>query len=204
MVENDSTLSETAVFEENYALLCNTITNTDVLPLIEDCTKEKIFTAEEEKIVAAIDIPPEKLQYLLLHISSTLKAGNTRSFYIMVKIMKKHGSKGIQTLANHIMNRLKISSEILSQICSNVHLQDDEPKGNKIIVYYYLVYLPTVNDVYYNRSSYVTRYVFIHNHVSNQLLCWTKFWLCSYICACTTVATSVIIALVIKYGSNKL
>jgi len=41
----------------------------------------------------------------------------------MVRIMEEHGGKGTQTLANHIMNRLKISPDKLSYICS------DKPKG---------------------------------------------------------------------------
>ena len=130
MVNNGSTLNEPAlaVFEENFALLCNTIT--DIYhPLMEQFIKEKVVTAEEETLVATINAPLEKLRHLLEIISSSLKADNARSFYIMVKIMETHGGKQTQTLANHIMNRLNISADELLQICSDKVLVQSEPKG---------------------------------------------------------------------------
>jgi len=48
----------------------------------------------------------------------------------MLKIMKEHGGKGTQTLADHIMNRLKISADKLSHMFSDdVQVRNDEPKG---------------------------------------------------------------------------
>ena len=44
--------------------------------------------------------------------------------------MKEHGGKLTQTLADHIMNRLKISADKLSHICSDdVQVHNDKPKG---------------------------------------------------------------------------
>ena len=123
---NGSTLSELAVFEENYALLCNTIV--DVVDLLmKYCVEEKIL--EETQIVAYTAVA-EKLKLLLLKISGCLKAGATRSFHMMLTIMREHGGKGTQILADHIMNRLKISTDRLPHICTvDTHVQNDEPKG---------------------------------------------------------------------------
>ena len=126
MIDN-ATHSELTVFEESYALLCNTIT--DVIDFMMKCfMEEKIFTPEEEKEITPTTEALEKLRLLLLKISNSLKADDTRGFHIMLKVMKEHGGKGTQTLADHMMSRLKISSEKLSHICSDaVHI--DESKG---------------------------------------------------------------------------
>ena len=129
MVGNGSTLSELAVFEENFALLCSIITDIN-LPLMEQFLKERIITAEEERQVAAITAPLEKLRHLLLIISNSLKADNARSFYIMVKVMETHGGKQTQTLANHIMNRLQVSADKLPHVfCGDTVLVQDKAKG---------------------------------------------------------------------------
>ena len=96
------------------------------------CVEENIFTSEEETQIIAYTAVVEKLQLLLLKISSCLKAGDTRSFHMMLAIMREHGGKGTQTLADHIMNlcRLKISTNQLPRVCSvDTHVQNDEPKG---------------------------------------------------------------------------
>ena len=134
MVDNGPAHSELAVFEENYALLDNTITDV-VDPLMNCCVEKNLFTDEEEKEIAAITKAPEKLQLLLPRISNSLKADNKSCFYIMLKVMKERGGKGTQTLADHIMSRLKISSDQLSHICSDdVHVQEDVPKGDNLYI----------------------------------------------------------------------
>ena len=133
VVDNGSALDELAVFEENYALLCNTIT--DVIdPLMKCCVDEKLLTTKEETQIIACTAATEKLQQLLPKISSCLKAGDTRSFHMMLAIMREHGGKETQTLADHIMNRLKISTDQFSPVCTvDTHVQSDEPKG--LLVY---------------------------------------------------------------------
>ena len=127
-----------AVFEENYALISNTVT--DIIgPLMKCCVEEKIFTAEEEREISASIEESEQLRVLLLKISDALKADNARGFYVMLKIMKEHGSKRTETLADHIMSRLKVSSnELSSHVCSDdgIHEQDDEPKGLSVVSYF--------------------------------------------------------------------
>ena len=135
MVDNSSMLSELAVFEENYPLLCNTISDiTDAL--MECCMKKKVFTTEEDKQISAITAAPEKLQLLLQKITSSLQVNDTRSFYIMLKVMKECGGNGAQTLADHIMSRLKISTDKLLNICSDdMHVKNDEPKGLSLLCF---------------------------------------------------------------------
>jgi len=128
-IVNDLELSELTVFEENYALLCNIITDVND-PLIKCFIGEKFLTTEEERQIATVNAASEKLRLLLPKISTLLQTNNIRGFYIMLKIMKEHGGKTTQTLADHIMNRLKISPDKLSHICSNdVQVHNDEPKG---------------------------------------------------------------------------
>ena len=122
---DDAELSELAVFEENYALLCNTITDI-VEPLIKCFVEVELLTIKEENQISAVTIMLEKLRLLLIKISSLLKADNTRGFYIMLKIMKEQGCKGTQNLADYIMYKLKISADKLSYTCG-----DDEPEGPK-------------------------------------------------------------------------
>ena len=139
VADNGSVLDELAVFEENYALLCNMIA--DVIdPLMKYCVEEKLLTIEEETQIIAYTAAAEKLQRLLPKISSCLKAGNTRSFHVMLRIMKEHGGKGTQTLADHIINRLKISTDQLSHVCTvDTYVKNDQPKG--LLIYWHFCVL---------------------------------------------------------------
>ena len=132
---NGSTLSELAVFEESYALLYNIIA--DVIdPLMKCCVEEKVLTSEEKAQIVAHTAVAEKLKLLLLKISSSLKAGDTRSFHMMLTVMRGHGGKGTQTLADHIMKRLNISTEQLSHVCTvDTTVQYDGPKGLSVLNY---------------------------------------------------------------------
>ena len=129
MADNDSILDELAVFEENYALLYNIITDI-VDPLMKCFVEEKLLSIEEDAQISASTA--EKLRQLLLKISSCLKAGDTRSFHMMLAIMREQGGKETQTLADHMMDRLKVSTDKLPHVCSNdLHhvLQNDKQKG---------------------------------------------------------------------------
>ena len=130
---NGSTLSDLAVFEENYALLCNTIA--DVIdPLMKCYVEEKVLTTEEKAHIVAHTVVAEKLKLLLLKISSSLKAGDTRVFYLMLTIMREHGGKGTQTLADHIINRLKISTDQLPHVyIADTLVQYDRSKDLSVL-----------------------------------------------------------------------
>ena len=117
----DAELSMQTLIKENYALLCNTIT--DIIdPLMNYFAKEKTFTVKEEKQITEAS---EKVRLLL---STLLESGDKRGIYIMLNIMKEYGGKGTQNLADHIMNRVKISSNDLLQVIedSKGYIQ---PKG---------------------------------------------------------------------------
>ena len=132
---NGSALSELAVFEESYALLCNIIT--DIIdPLMKCCVEEKVLTSEEKAHIVAHTAVAEKLKLLLLKISNSLKAGDTRVFHMMLTTMRERGGKGTQTLADHIMNRLNISTDQLSHVCTvDTTVQYDGPKGLSVLNY---------------------------------------------------------------------
>ena len=124
--KSDDGLDEPAVFRENYALLCNTITDI-VDPLIKCFEEESVF---EQKQLTNIISASDKIRILLLNISSSLNASSTKGFYMMLKIMKEQGGKVTQTLACHIMSRLKVSADKSCHSCSDgANVQDDELKS---------------------------------------------------------------------------
>ena len=92
--------------------------------------EHQLVAIEEKQEITTINEAPERLRLLLSKIYDSLKANNTICFYAMLKIMKEHGGKGIQTLTNHIMNGLKISVDKLSQImCDINHVENNGPNG---------------------------------------------------------------------------
>ena len=117
------------MFEESYGLL--RITITDIIdPVVKCFVDRKHLTVEEEEQITAITTASEKIESLLTIISSSLKDGNSVGFYMMLKIMREQGGKATQTLADHIINRLKISADELSHICNyDQHDSNDEVNG---------------------------------------------------------------------------
>jgi len=63
-IVNDSILSDVTVFEENYVLLSNTITDVTE-PLIKCFVEEKFLTTEEERQIADVTAASEELKLLL-------------------------------------------------------------------------------------------------------------------------------------------
>ena len=94
-------------------------------PLMKCFAEEDLFTIKEEIQPSANTEALGKLQFLLLSVSNCLKAGDTTSFYMMLKVMREHGGKtsAVLAIANHIMNKLNITADELSHIC-------DEQKGS--------------------------------------------------------------------------
>ena len=114
-VDNDAVLKEASVFEENYALLHNTIL--DVIDhLIQAFVENSVFIGEEERQISII-AKPEKLQLVLQKTSTSLKNDDTRTFYMTLMVMQKHGGKATQALADHIIQRLNLTADELLQIC---------------------------------------------------------------------------------------
>lgn len=128
-VVGDSGVCEKAVFAENYALLHNTITDI-VDPLMKRFIEENLFTSEEQKQITDLTSKSDKMQMLLLKISSSLNDNNTKYFWMMLEIMREHSGKGIKSLAHHIINKLKRSADKSSNICINdTELHNDKPKS---------------------------------------------------------------------------
>ena len=112
------------MFEENYGLL--RITITDIIdPVVKCFMDRKHLTVDEEEQITAITTASEKIESLLIKISSLLKDGNSVGFYVMLKIMKEQGGKATQTLADHIINRLKVLADELSHVCNYDQRLDD-------------------------------------------------------------------------------
>ena len=126
------------MFEESYGLLHITITDI-INPVVKCLVDNEHLTVEEEKQITAITITSEIIDSLLIKILGLLKAGNSTGFYMMLQIMKKHGGKATQALAdhiNHIINGLKISGDELSYICNDDHHgPNDEVKGLSVLYF---------------------------------------------------------------------
>ena len=126
MADSGSTLNELTVFEKHRGLFYNAVRSiTD--PLMKCFMEKKLFINKMQLSDNAE--APEKSDFLLLNVSNCLEAGDTTSFYMMLKIMREHGN-GTATLANIMMDKLNISADELSDICSaNTHVHIDELKG---------------------------------------------------------------------------
>jgi len=102
---NSEDFLELTVLQENYAMLCNTITDID--NLMKYFVVERIIAANEaEEITSSTLIKSEKVKKLLINVSGPLRAGDKNGFYVMLKIMKTCGIKATQNLANHILGRV--------------------------------------------------------------------------------------------------
>lgn len=89
---------ELTVLQENYAMLCNTVT--DINNLMKYFVSERIIAADEaEEIKSSALIKSEKVKKFLTNISGPLRAGDNSGFYVMLKIMNTHGTKATQNLA---------------------------------------------------------------------------------------------------------
>jgi len=97
-------LEEFTILQENYAVLCNTMTDID--DLLKYFVTEKIITLNEEEEIKSSTTKSDKVRKLLLNISGPLKAGDKNGFYVMLKIMKDHGTKATQNLATLLTARV--------------------------------------------------------------------------------------------------
>jgi len=92
--------NELTVLQENYAILCNTMTDID--NLLKYFVTERIITMDEEEKIKQCVTRSDKVRMLLLNISGPLKAGNESGYYVMLKVMKKYGTDATQKLAVHM------------------------------------------------------------------------------------------------------
>lgn len=87
------------VFTENYAVLCKTMTDID--DLLMYFVSEEIITINEKEEMNNC-IRTEKVEKLLAVIAGPLQTGYKKGFYVMLKVMKKYGTKATQYLAKQI------------------------------------------------------------------------------------------------------
>ena len=95
------------IFTRHYASLCSTLTDVDhLLPYF---VQDSIISTNDVQEINAIVTTRHKVQKLLSHISGPLTAGDTKGFYVMLTIMKEHGSQSTYDLA------IKMSSSVISK-----------------------------------------------------------------------------------------
>ena len=91
--------------------------------------EENFFATEEQKQITETTSASDRIRILLLNISSSLNANNTRGFYMMLEVMKEHGGKGTLKLADHIANRLNVSADKSFLDLDDIEVQNDEQKS---------------------------------------------------------------------------
>jgi len=129
-IGNDSDSSEMKAFRENYAMLCNTMTDID--DLLKYFVSEEIITINEEERIKNCSTKSDKVRMLLLIISGPLQTGDKYGFYVMLKIMKKYGTKATQSLAELIKSSVSFNF-------SNTEGQRKDEQS-KSMFHYYTVY----------------------------------------------------------------
>ena len=120
------------IFKDNYAKLCDTMT--DVNGLLKYFVAEKIITLDQEDEIKTTVINSERVSKLLLIISGPLKAGDSKGFYTLLQIMKSYGVDATQHLAEQIITRVdksKLPDLINIRITSSIH--EDWTKGCYIL-----------------------------------------------------------------------
>ena len=94
---------EESAFESHYSELYRLTDVDDLLPhFVEENIVSDSNLDETKSLTSFV-----KMNRLLSQISGRLKTGNTKGFYAMLSIMKKHGSETTRNLSIAIMNTLK-------------------------------------------------------------------------------------------------
>ena len=112
--------NELAVFTENYASLCDAVT--DINELLKYFVTEKIITLNQQEEIKSCNTQSERVTKLLLNISGPLEAGDINGFYTMLSIMKTHGVNATQQLADHIIavvDKSKLPSLVNNNLTNN-------------------------------------------------------------------------------------
>jgi len=111
-------IKELTVFRENYAALCNTIT--DINNLLKYFVQEDIIGLDEEEEIKHTVTKVNKVQKLLSHISGPLRAENADGFYILLNIMKKYGVKATKELSKSLLAKLESADTSKAIACSDL------------------------------------------------------------------------------------
>ena len=97
-------LKEYEALTDNYAKLCNTLT--DIKNLLHYFVQEKIIKPEDEDGINILPTTQEKVKKLLKHVAGPLKAGDSKGFYTMLKIMENRGVQATKDLAESLKAEL--------------------------------------------------------------------------------------------------
>ena len=103
---------EEDVFTNHYSKLCDTLTDVD--NLLPRFVQEKVMTTNDLEEISTI-IPStkkHKVEKLLTHISGPLRAGNTKVFNIMLRIMEEYGHQATKQLADQIRKSLSVAIKL--------------------------------------------------------------------------------------------
>ena len=136
-VKTKAGIKEFDVFQTNYALLRDTMTDID--DLLKHFVADKIITITEEEEIKFSTSKSEKVRKVLLHIVGPLKAGNVLPFNTMLEIMKNYGVNATRLLAEDMLKDLKGNYE-------NSNFLQHEQRGLLLLILYagilsYLVYV---------------------------------------------------------------
>ena len=96
--------NELEVYKQYYASLLNKIDEID--ELLEYFVQEKILTYLQLQEICDCTSSFQKITILLSTISESLKAGDCKEFYVMLKIMKTYGAGDTQLLADQIIAKV--------------------------------------------------------------------------------------------------
>ena len=96
--------TEEIIFTDNYAKLSQVL---NVNTLIPHFITNRIITVTDASDIRSCNRESEKL---LEYIARHLKAGYTYSFYLMLHVMKTHGTITAETLAEDIISSLDAKS----------------------------------------------------------------------------------------------
>ena len=93
------------IFRENFDTLCHTMTDID--DLIPFFVAKNIITFGDQEVMTHITKTFEKVSKLLSIIEGPLRVGDNNGFYVMLDIMKTHGTASTQRLAEKILEKLQ-------------------------------------------------------------------------------------------------
>ena len=83
---------------------CDTIR--DVKNLLPHFAQENVISDDDYQDINNTVELRDRVQKLMIYILDSLKADNTESFYIMLKIMETHGNKSTKKLAQKLRHNI--------------------------------------------------------------------------------------------------
>ena len=154
------------MFQENYAILCNTIT--EIEDLLEHFKIEHVITSDEEEQIKNIPGISDKTRRVMLNISTSLEAGNNNKFDAMLKVMKNYGSVSTQHLAELIESRLK---DLSTSTCLNTVCQAQQRQRQLVTGFLYVKDIVFIAYMPYNQKFlWCVNFHLFYTLVKNNLI----------------------------------